>query len=414
MHRESGAVHVHVFWLIFFFLIAAAGWAAFMVQSDARAAAESDWAGAIENEKKALDRIDELAQETAAISQVVGFRDPDDALSNTVRTVIEGQIQNLRDAHPTIVTEEKTTLQDILPSFVAAFDQQRQLVTAREGDITNREGQITSLEASRDQIQTDLQQQIRDKDSQLQAANARADQQERDLQARIDDLRQREQQLEGEVTNLKAEHATQVEEMTSNVRDRDARIAGQAAKLRILYPEDKPDGAVIDADPRTMTAFVDIGRRDGAQEGLRFTAYHIGKGGVREPKGTVKVSEVFDTYSKAIIETPQDRFEPMGKGDILVNPLFDRDRSKIFVFVGRFPGRYNQEQLKLMIAAAGGEVRTEVGADTDFLIVGEVGDPTLEEGEAQIDPTQTQEYQKALRYGVQILSANDVIRYVRS
>ncbi|MEQ8767286.1 MAG: hypothetical protein RL885_25470 [Planctomycetota bacterium] len=414
MHRESGAVHVHVFWLIFFFLIAVAGWAAFTIQSDDLAKVESELVTA----QREVERIDEqsqkIGQDLAAVSQVVGYRDADDPLSNTTPSVISDRLAALREAHPTIMTEEKKTLQEALPAFVAAYEEQRSQVAGRQQDISKLQGDVSNLETSRDQIQADLTTQISEKDSQIQAANARADQQERDLQQRIDTLRQREQDLESEIVSLKAEQAQQLAQLNSQVRERDARIAGQASKLTILYPQDEPDGKILEADIDSRLAFINLGRKDGVQEGMRFSTYRIGKGGVREDKGDIRVSEVYPDYAKAIIETPQDRFDPLGQGDIIVNPLFSTERSKIFVLVGRFPGRYNREQLKLQIEAAGGQVRETVGVDTDFLIQGEVGDPTLGEDEVQIDPTQTEEYQRAQRYGVQILSADDVIRYVRS
>ncbi len=59
----------------------------------------------------------------------------------------------------------------------------------------------------------------------------------------------------------------------------------------------------------------------------------------------------------------------------------------------------NGKALEQRIQALGGEVGEAIGQDTDYLVI----------GEGRTDPGQSKPYQRALRYGVQILSPGDLL-----
>ncbi|MCE9581928.1 MAG: hypothetical protein K8T20_05360 [Planctomycetes bacterium] len=171
---------------------------------------------------------------------------------------------------------------------------------------------------------------------------------------------------------------------------------------------------VINSIPLELTAWIDIGRKDALLKGTIFEVFAMNKGGRKSPKGKAVVIEVHEDYSvisllrdgivqlndgtvaegkvvekgnvvevterngnKVMVSSDKvkrlDYMQDTGrieKGDYVANEVFDREKSKTFVFGGKLRGRYTNEQMTHLIEEFGGEVNADVQSETTYLVVG--------------------------------------------
>jgi len=140
----------------------------------------------------------------------------------------------------------------------------------------------------------------------------------------------------------------------------------------------KSDGAVVSVNARDKLAYIDLAKNDHIYRGLTFTVYDsyqsIPKSG--EGKATLEVIEIMDSISKCRI-TQYDPTNPIMKGDVIANLIWDKDKKYQFCVAGEFDfngdGKIDsdgKEQIANLITAWGGQVTKAVSVDTDFLVLG--------------------------------------------
>lgn len=218
--------------------------------------------------------------------------------------------------------------------------------------------------------------------------------------------------------------------------------AGARQELRLPLPT---IGEVIEADPETSFAAIDLGERHGVKPGFRFQVVQIGRNNRRLHKGWLVVRTVKPEMSVCEIVTktvrlpvcpitgytarePEERYSPMVtspgegqhyqrlnatprhssfapapenpivKGNLLYNPLFRPGRTLRFVIAGQ-PIRYEREEIERRLAFYGATIEEELATTADFLI-------------AQSGPKAMAEVQKAAELGVGVLYEWDLFRFL--
>ncbi|MEQ8767622.1 MAG: BRCT domain-containing protein [Planctomycetota bacterium] len=106
---------------------------------------------------------------------------------------------------------------------------------------------------------------------------------------------------------------------------------------------------------------------------------------------------------RATCNRPEVRSEPITEKLSELGPLSFRPEIPEIVVVGALPEEVRR-QAERRVEDIGGRIVSEVQVNTSFLVVGEADG--VEE-----DPTETEEYQRALRFGVQIVSADELKRW---
>ncbi len=217
------------------------------------------------------------------------------------------------------------------------------------------------------------------------------------MQARVDDYVQRvetaERDMDGRVANIRADYDKQVYDLNADVEERDNMVASlndavnslqnRLAQVRPQMHEDTiADGKVVDVMDNG-SVFISLGEQDHVVLGMRFEVYGDvsdtradANGLVPSGKATVEVTRLDATTSTArIIRNPRGR--AVTSGDILVNPLFDRNKSYTFFVFGDFDldrvggaTEFETETVKSRIREWGGNIVDEFRADIDFLVIG--------------------------------------------
>jgi hypothetical protein len=145
------------------------------------------------------------------------------------------------------------------------------------------------------------------------------------------------------------------------------------------------DGQVVASSAGEGTVTLNIGRKQRVVLGLPFTVYSQGtvirldeKTGDYPPgKATLEIVRVEENSSIARILREQ-KGNPVVKGDVIANPIYDPAKKYKFLVYGNFdPQRtgnasaFGANEVKAWIKDWGGETVDQLAGDVDFIVLGE-------------------------------------------
>lgn len=203
-----------------------------------------------------------------------------------------------------------------------------------------------------------------------------------DADARLEDDRDR---LEGQLDDLdeamieeKELAATTRSELATRKSQLEARIR-ELLELRLEWlGELQPDGRVVERELGGQYIVLDIGANDRVFNGLRLEVFQYDKGRYVK-KGFAEVIDTGANVATArLVEEVDPRRNPVTKGDLVGNPVFDTQESPVVVLAGEFM-RFNKGDLANFLRRTGCEVRDKLGPGVDFLIAGERSEPQQDE-----------------------------------
>ncbi len=183
-----------------------------------------------------------------------------------------------------------------------------------------------------------------------------------------------------------------------------------------------PDGTIISVDAREQMVYIDLAAEDKIYRGLTFSVYDGLEKAVSasgQGKATIEVVEILGSISRCRVVESQTT-NPIIKGDIIANLVWDKDREFVFCVVGEFDFNMDGEvdidgydRVETLIKGWGGKVQDYVGVDTDFLVYGYKpnadnlgdaleGDATEMASSVEATEEKAKLYDKALDEGVRL------------
>jgi hypothetical protein len=276
-------------------------------------------------------------------------------------------------------------------------------VDARDAQVANLTSQVSQAEDARKKAMADLAAEV-----DRMAAVEKSHQQTVDslgaqvktLKDEVDQYRSGtdiyKKQLDAQrerTSNEAAEKIKGLQDQLSKASEDNLILVGQLAALRRqksndLYKGDDEaalvDGTIIGANGSEHQAFISIGARQRVILGMTFSVYadknaiHPDRdGNYPRGKATLEVVNVGDASSTCRI-TSEVRGNPVVKGDVIANPVFDPNKSYKFVVFGNFDANRDgastsleRQDVSAMIEAWGGKTVDDLTGDVDFLILGE-------------------------------------------
>lgn len=341
-----------------------------------------------------------------------------EAQRDDVRRLVDAAKRERKSVIAYLSESMRTAAQRITGSSTDSFDQIIAKVDAVEG------AKGSSLLAV-----------LRDRDNTIQRKTAEAEQADKDRQTalanlssesdRVQRLQQGHQQtiaaLNGDINTYKAEvdnYRGSVNDAKRDMDERVGRIQQRAdgergllsqqidelkrqnlintetiAKLRntnkdaLLKPHDEAalvDGFVVGVNPAENEVFIGIGEQEKVVLGMTFAVYTDAKAVRPDPntgeyprgKATLEVINVGRDSSTCRLTT-EVRGNPIVKGDVIANAVYDPRKVYKFVVFGNFDadgdGRSSElegSQIKAAIAAWGGQTADDLIGDVDFLVLG--------------------------------------------
>ncbi len=175
-----------------------------------------------------------------------------------------------------------------------------------------------------------------------------------------------------------------------------------------------PDGTIISVDAREQMVYINLCAKDKIYRGLTFSVYDgldktVPSSGMG--KATIEVVEILDSISRCrIVDNPEGN--PVIKGDIIANLIWDANREFVFCLVGDFDFNMDGEldidganRIETLITGWGGKVQDFVSVDTDFIVYGnEPADDRAEGYNKALD--------EALRLGVPSFNTQRFFRFI--
>lgn len=363
---------------------------------------------------KYSDAQQKLAQAKQDNQEVVGSeRNRDDvrvlieaAKKSPQRSLVAYLVAERDELVQTISGDRRDTGSTLKPKLDAIDTQGQPLISvvqARDASLRAIESERDQLRAARDQAVADLKnmiEQTKQLDEQRKASMAQSQKMIDDYKAEIeayrsgtDTYRQNlAKQLES-ATNERDEIENRLQGQLKDQTEKILILEAQLAKLRgdqskqLFRGQDEAtlvDGEVIGFNEIDRTVVINIGRNRKVVLGMTFAAYpnasaiRANDDGEYAPgKATLEVINVGDTTSVARI-TSELRGNPVVRGDVIANAVYDPNKIYAFVVFGNFDTdrdaiatQAERGDVEAMVRGWGGEVVDDLTGDTDFLVLGE-------------------------------------------
>ncbi|CAG1002320.1 hypothetical protein PHYC_02985 [Phycisphaerales bacterium] len=144
------------------------------------------------------------------------------------------------------------------------------------------------------------------------------------------------------------------------------------------------DGDIVAIDGGSRQAYISIGRKNNVVLGMTFSVYSSAaalkpdaEGNYPRGKATLEVITVGEETSTCRI-TSEVRGNPVVKGDVVANAVYDPNKTYKFVVFGSFDANRDgiatdmeRADIRAMIESWGGVLVDELAGDADFLVLGD-------------------------------------------
>ncbi len=196
--------------------------------------------------------------------------------------------------------------QSPLSTMKALLDYYETTVAQLTGDVSNLRKQVASLTDEKDMLQTNLAkrekelgQQISDLQKKQAADLAKVKKDYDDMSASFDSQRKMTQdadaKLQAEINAHKADDSKYKDQVAAlQQKIHDLTVPGEGKQLTA-------QGQIISVDTQFDSVFMDGGKDKNRKENDTFVVYSKAPDGTDQYKGTVKITDVYDTTSRASI-----------------------------------------------------------------------------------------------------------------
>jgi len=406
-----GMAKVSVVWsIVFLIAFIVAGVAFFLASGEMENQKLRAEALAQQLETKNQD-VARLAEQSVAVSGVVGYNDPTKGSTTDVETVRKG-IAGLKTSFPDLGDSVKT-FQDAVPILVSAVNNQKQRISDLEAQVEARSSQIEELQNGMREAGTKASTESAALRSQVGDAEQKIDDTKSEYERQIAELREQIKTKTSEVGTVQVAKSEAEKQFAQEAESLRTRMNEMGRKLQPFLKEPQsPDGKVLSVSKVLSAGWIDLGSKNRLPVGTRFT---VAAADDKRVKAVAEVTQVDDSMAEVRFTDQRDPFDPPSPGDLIWNPLYDPRGERYALLVGGFSGQYAEDQLKNLLAGMGVTVQKKLDKATDFLIVGneQYVDQDGQPVEAPIQPTDLPVFKEATAQGVQVVLLRDLRNYFR-
>jgi hypothetical protein len=228
-----------------------------------------------------------------------------------------------------------------------------------------------------------------------------------------------------EITAIKREYDIKLVKKEREIDTLTARVKELSKRSQRMFVDvAQPDGEVSFADAKLGYAWIDLGKGNGIQKGMRFQAYQNAKGGRHRIKAMLEVKKVEQDSSQVAILQDYEYYDPdakekhilpyendpVVKGDLIRSvwfpdgrPSYEKGEVPRFFFLGKNVGNrfYTKNELAKKIEEFGGKVLPELTAEVKYVVI-------LPKGEDE-DP---KGYEKAILFGTTFIKEDELLDFI--
>jgi hypothetical protein len=315
----------------------------------------------------------EIASELDSKIAAIFGKDPARATDAQKKIVAEAGIKRNDPVLTTLKSmyDALTKQTEKFDSLQADFDKLKLELAAKTEEMKKTQEQFT---AEADKIKAD----VADLEKQVMANRDAWDES-------VAKLRQQSQAQGERATEQLASERKQRQNLEQQLNQNKSRVNDLVTTLATFRPSAEStsllqitDGYIVQTVPGERIVYIGLGTKDHVKPGMTFAVYSRVRGIPADGKGkaTIRVNNVFDTTSECEVTTTTVG-DPVMDGDIIANPVYDRNRKFNFVVAGDFDLNYDGkiddpdgEQVRRMIQDWGGSLQKTVDTRTDFVVLG--------------------------------------------
>ncbi|MFH0944564.1 MAG: BRCT domain-containing protein [Planctomycetota bacterium] len=407
--RELGAA-VNVMWVIFLIvLLLGAGAFIYFGQTEIEQAKD---AAAKEKRlaQQAQDAVVDARQKNVDLSSKVGFVDLGAGDVYSSIPALEAKLETLKGRFPNDIGAEDKTREagaDRLLAWAERFDQAAQTAQA---NFTAELAKRGESETAKDEIRTSMDSQLTSLNSDLRDSRDQAQSVKGQDDASIAGLQDRVDEVTAQLRERETEHQSRLASAEQEKRQVEARVAELTSKVKLIGVDDDPwakDGEIVSVGRETGLVFVNIGSNDLLRQGVKFDVFRYGKGGTLIPKGAIEIREIHADSAVGGISKQISDIDPIAAGDIIANPHFSTERSKVFTLLGTFPV-YGKSFLEKRLMDLGAEVEDSVNSRVDFVVLGQKAPE-----EDALEVSELPGYKMAQELGIQMMPIRSIDRFLK-
>lgn len=285
------------------------------------------------------------------------------------------------------ITPEKTSgIMPILQSLFQLFTVQSDELTDLKAKHQAQSDDMKSLNELASRKQQEFDEHIEQLGKQYEEMKAESEANREAWRTETDKLKGQLSAATARINRLTAEKQKAADEAQARLEQASADIRTLRERISSMEPSADEfaalrvaDGTVVQAPAGEDFVYISLGRKDSLKPGLTFEVYsHFepipadGRG-----KASLKISHVFENTAEAKIvrRTPGD---PILRGDLVANPVFDRNRRYNFVVAGDFDLSFDGKiddpdgrRVQRLILESGGNIVDQVSPSTDFVVLGQ-------------------------------------------
>jgi len=281
--------------------------------------------------------------------------------------------------------EARETIESLTAELASARETGTKLASDFDADAARLEEQLQELRTDRSRYGSERDAQIDAFEKQLEEIRQQCSD---DIQAqRRDNQRLRED----------------YDELLARFSELKAKLGQAQVSPEELATARVGDGIILEVSRDDDVVYIDLGAEHEVTLGLEFAVYDslTGIPASGEAKARIEVVSVFDQTSQCRI-VQRHTLEPVLDGDIIANPIYDRDRPLQFFILGTFDldgdlktDPSGDQRIAALIEAWGGVVENRLSGQVDFVVLG--GPPKLPRLSPDLDPEDDPQYQAAQR-----------------
>lgn len=406
-HRERGTSYVSLYWTIGFGLLTIAAIAVAFFQSSEVGKQRKEIADLEGRVAEKQSMVDDAAKRYRDFSAKAGFTgDKADGSPELAQKAVDAAKAVLGTDTPA----NAATTEACLGALIEVVNRRAREVAERDQQIAQLKSESSSQTAALQQARADLQRQIDEAAARARDDKASDQAQIQNLQQQVQDKERAAKESADKVTALQEQKDREANDWTKKASLLEAKNADLNTKLAFTRQPDVPKGSIIATSDLLPIGYIDIGDEGRAMVGMRFEAVNYDSKHKLAPKGFVVITRVEPKISEVRFEA-SDKLNPIVKGDLLLNPLYNPKSDRVAVLAGRFPlvvgGRKGIEQ---KLKDLGVTVREKVDASTDYLIV---GNPDLSNTGDPMDMEANPEVMAAARFGTMRYTLKELEGYFR-
>jgi hypothetical protein len=273
----------------------------------------------------------------------------------------------------------------IIDSMVKSWTEMANAQLATIDGLTKDKANLEKTLDNADEAALGLKQQLEKEQAAHTADNERLSKEAAQAKADAELVRVKATTAENALAKLEQDTKLEKARTDQSISALENRIRTDKEVREIEIQRNDPDGIVLDMNPILGVGYINLGSADKVYAGLKFEVSSVGRGGIRSPKGEVMVTRVLDAhYSQVRLVSSLSAQRPVGKGDMIANPLYSKSRPMRLYLAGelrKYPRSLAVERLSRM----GVIVEDKISINTDYIVIPDsvaVGAPPPAEGEA--------------------------------